>query len=58
MLKPLDLYTLMTVWSSLMILYDILEVNFSPVSKGILYDFVCRKIIPSIYKSMYSLVLL
>ena len=39
MLMPLDLYMLVTVWSSLVILSDIFEIQVSDVRKVILGDF-------------------
>ena len=51
MLKPLDLYMLVTVWISLMILSVLFEIQFSAVSKVILDNFLCRKLIPFIFKN-------
>ena len=43
MLKPLDFYILLTVWSSWMTFSVLLKIHFSPVRKVILDDFVCRR---------------
>ena len=49
MLKTLKLYILVTVWSSLTMLYSLLEVQFYSARKVILDDFVFRTVIRFIY---------
>ena len=53
MLKPLALYRLMNVWSSLMMLYALFEIKVSAVRKVILDDFYVEKAFRSYKKSKY-----